>query len=240
MTLDQMQYLFVGLFGPLAIYIILRALPLQSPARWVLGVVLAAWFVLTAITPLRPVGPFPGALFGIALPVVVVGLIMGFTPTVRHVIVGMNVPLLVGLHSTRLIGGFFVLLHAEGRLSNPFAMIAGWGDVLAATLAIPAAIIAWNAKPGWEKWVLAWSVIGFIDFMSAVGLGITSQPGSPLRVFFEAPGTAILGQLPWRFIPNFFVPLYIMIHIALFIRLAPAVFGRRSESPPGALATHGG
>jgi hypothetical protein len=120
------------------------------------------------------------------------------------------------------------LLALEGRLSNPFAFYAGWGDILAATLAIPAALIAWRAKEGWEKWVLSWNVIGFVDFVSAVSLGTTSATGSPLQLFFEAPGTGILGELPWRFIPSYFVPLYIMIHIALFIRLVPAVFGKAS------------
>ncbi|MGL4404595.1 MAG: hypothetical protein ACRCT6_02475, partial [Notoacmeibacter sp.] len=114
-------------------------------------------------------------------------------------------------------------------LSNPFAFYAGWGDILAALLAIPAALIAWRAKEGWERWVLVWNVLGFTDFMFAVSLGVTSTAGSPLQLFFEAPGTGILGDLPWRFIPSYFVPLYIMIHVALFIRLVPAVFGSRKN-----------
>jgi hypothetical protein len=101
-----------------------------------------------------------------------------------------------------------------------------------ATLAIPAAVIAWHARPGWERWVLGWNVIGFADFISAVTLGVLSQPGSPLRIFFDAPGTALLGELPWRFIPSYFVPLYLMVHIALFVRLVPAVFDRRRNPQP--------
>jgi hypothetical protein len=230
--LDLVQYVFMAISAPVALYVLLRALPLNRAQSWSLGVFLTGWFLLTALTQIPRVGPFPGALFGIVLPVLGLSIFLMLNPGARAIIAGAKVPLLVGLHTTRLAGGLFILLAAEGRLSNPFAAIAGWGDILAATLAIPAAIIAWRARPGWETWVLAWNVIGFLDFMSAIGLGITSQPASPLRLFFEMPGTAILGELPWRFIPSFFVPLYIVIHVALFIRLVPAVFRRPVAAHP--------
>jgi hypothetical protein len=226
-TLDLVQSVFMATCAPVALLVLLRALPLERNQSWTLALVLSTWFVLTALTPIPQVGRFPGALFGIVFPVLAVSIFLIMSPVARSMIAGANVPMLVGLHVTRLAGGLFILLAAEGRLSNPFAAIAGWGDILAAATAVPAAIMAWRARVGWEKWVLAWNVIGFLDFMSAITLGITSQPGSPLRLFFDEPGTAILGQLPWRFIPSFFVPLYIMIHVALFVRLVPAVLSRR-------------
>jgi hypothetical protein len=218
-NLDLIQWVFMITCAPLALYALLRALPMAPHQSWILAAVLIAWFALTALTSVPGVGRIPGALFGILLPVVVVSAFLVLSPFARGVIARAHVPLLVSLHVTRYAGGLFILLAAEGRLANPFAMIAGWGDVLAASLAIPAAVIAWRARPGWEMWVLAWNVIGFLDFMSAISLGVTSQPGSPLQLFFAEPGTAILGELPWRFIPSFFVPLYLMIHVALFIRL---------------------
>ncbi len=225
MTLDVLMHGFVLFCGPLAILVIVKAFPLPAQAAHGLTAVLISWLLFTALGTVPRLGPFPGALFGILLPVVLAGLCMALLPSVRAVIMQADVPLLVALHVTRVAGGLFILLHAQGRLSDPFASIAGWGDLLAAGLAIPAAIIAWRARPGWEHWVLGWNVIGFADFISAVTLGVLSQPGSPLRLFFEAPGTALLGELPWRFIPSYFVPLYLMIHIALFVRLVPAVLG---------------
>jgi hypothetical protein len=67
--------------------------------------------------------------------------------------------------------------------------------------------------------VLAWNIFGLADFITAVGLGIASQPNSPLQIFASSPGTAVLAALPWRFIPSFFVPLFILTHVALFVRL---------------------
>lgn len=209
--------------GPIAIAIIILALPLDVRTRWIVASVLGAWFLFTIFVAVRSVGPVPGALPGIVIPIIVAVAVYIFSPLAQRAVLGANVPLLVGLHATRVIGGAFILLHAAGRLSNPFAAAAGWGDLLAAFLAIPAAIVAYRQLAGWEKWVFAWNVIGFVDFVSAVTFGLTSQPGSPLQLFREPPGTALLSDLPWRLIPFFFVPLYIIIHAALFIRLWPAL-----------------
>ncbi len=232
MSLDLIMYAFVLLCGPVAILVVVGAFPLTAPAARSLTAVLIGWLLFTGLASVPKVGPLPGALFGILLPVIVIASLMTLLPAVRAVIMQANVPMLVALHVTRVAGGLFIPLHAAGRLSDPFASIAGWGDLLAATLAIPAAIIAWRARPGWERWVLGWNVIGFLDFVSAVVLGVLSQPGSPLRLFFDAPGTALLGDLPWRFIPSYFVPLYLMIHVALFVRLVPSVFGEQGRRQP--------
>jgi hypothetical protein len=223
MNLDMLMLAFVLLCGPIAILVTVRSFPLERNAAQWLTAGLTGWLLFTALATVPRIGPFPGALFGILLPVIVVGWLIALVPAVRAIVMQANVPLLVALHTTRIAGGLFIPLHAAGRLSDPFANIAGWGDLLAATLAVPAAIIALRAQPGWEKWVFGWNVIGFLDFISAVTLGVLSQPGSPLMMFSAAPGTALLGELPWRFIPSYFVPLYLMIHIALFVRLWPAI-----------------
>jgi hypothetical protein len=222
MSLDLVQYIFMATCAPLAIATILWSISFSVPQRMAIGFILVAWFLLTAWTAIPSLGKLPGALFGIIFPVVLVSFFLIYSKTAARLINQMAVAPLVLLHVTRLAGGLFILLHAEGRLSDPFASIAGWGDILAATLAVPAANIAYRAKPGWQNWVLAWNVIGFADFISAITLGATSQVGNILQVFSEPPGTAVLGSLPWRFIPSYFVPLYMMIHVALFIRLLPA------------------
>jgi hypothetical protein len=219
MSLDNLMYAFVILCGPLAILAIVRAFPLKRDAEHWITAILIGWLLFTAVATVPRLGPLPSALFGILMPVVLVSGLIILLPSWRSLVMQANVPLLIALHITRVAGGLFIPLQAAGRLSDPFATVAGYGDLLAAILALPAAVIAWRARAGWEKWVLGWNVIGFLDFLSAVTLGILSQPGSPLRVFLDMPGTALLGELPWRFIPSYFVPLYLMIHVALFVRL---------------------
>jgi hypothetical protein len=221
---DALGYVWlIVLGGPFIIAVTALALPLDAKSRWIVASVLGAWFLFTLATPFPALGPVPGPLLGIAIPIVAAVVLYFTSPPAQRAVAGVNVPYLVGLQATRVAGGLFILLHAAGRLSNPFAAAAGWGDLLAAGLAIPAAVIAYRQVEGWEKWVLAWNVIGLLDFVSAVTFGLTSQPGSPLQVFMEPPGTAILADLPWRTIPGFYVPLFIIAHIALFIRLWPAL-----------------
>jgi hypothetical protein len=164
------------------------------------GSVLGAWFLFTIFVAIPSVGSVPGALIGIVVPVLGALLLYFVSPLAQRAVAGANVAFLVGLHASRVAGGAFLLLHTAGRLSNPFAAAAGWGDLLTAFLAIPAAIVAYRKLAGWERWVFAWNVIGFVDFMSAVTFGLTSEPGSPLQVFTDPPGTA------WRLIPGFFGP----------------------------------
>jgi hypothetical protein len=222
--LDAVGYIWlIVLGGPFIIAVTVLALPLDARTRWIVASVLGAWFLFTVFTAFPSVGRVPGALLGIVIPVLAAVVFYVFSPQAQRVVAGVKVPYLVGLHATRVAGGAFILLHSAGRLSNPFAAAAGWGDLLAASLAIPAAIIAYRQLEGWEKWVFAWNVIGLLDFVSAVTFGLTSQPGSPLQVFMESPGTAILADLPWRMIPGFYVPLFIIAHLALFIRLWPAL-----------------
>jgi hypothetical protein len=219
MNLDHVQYVFMFTVFPIAVIAITSSLQVSSAARIRIALGLSLWFGFTYLATVPNVGRVPGALFGIIFPVVIVSAYMLLNRTARIVIVQMSLAPLVALHVTRIAGGLFILLFWEGRLSNPFAYIAGGGDLLSAALAIPAVIIAYRGKPGWERWLLAWNLIGFSDFIVAITLGMTSQPGSPFQIFNDLPGTSVLGEMPWRFIPSYFVPLYMMIHVALFIRL---------------------
>jgi hypothetical protein len=230
--LDALGYVLLVAILPLILLPIVFALPLTARVRWALGAVLVAWFVWTALASRS------GALAGMVLPVVVATIIILTSSQVRAVIAGANVSWLIAVQVSRLAGASFLLLHDAGRLANPFAVIAGWGDITAAVLAVPAAIIAYRAGPGWHYWVLSWNIIGFVDFLSAVFLGATSQPGSPIQLFTELPGAAVLGELPWRFIPGYYVPLFLIIHIALFVRLwQEAALSRHRHATSPSVAT---
>lgn len=219
MTLDAFQYILMYLAFPLAVLAITLSLKLKMTQNLWIALVLTLWFALTAYAQVPSIGRIPGALFGILIPVLLVSGFLIWNNAVNSALLKMSVFPIIALHVTRLAGGLFIPLAWDGRLSKPFGYIAGGGDILAALFAIPMAVIAWRGKAGWVKWLLAWNVFGIADFMLAIGLGITSQPNSPLQILTSLPGTAILGELPWRFIPSYFVPLYILTHVALFVRL---------------------
>ena len=165
MSLDIFMYCFVVIVTPVIIFTILRALKLEGAAFYKVGLVLVAWLIFTTLVNVPRLGPLPGAAFSIFIPILAFRIFYGRSAGVKSTLANASITALVAIHSTRLVGGLFIALHGEGRLSNPFAVIAGSGDMITAILAMPAAYIAWRNKTGWEFWVLAWNYIGFLDFV---------------------------------------------------------------------------
>jgi hypothetical protein len=63
-------------------------------------------------------------------------------------------------------------------------------------------------------------VIGVADLLIAVTLGVGSAADSPFRFIYEpVESGGTMAALPWTLIPAFLVPLYLLIHIAIFARL---------------------
>lgn len=202
--------------------------------RWLAGI-LIAWFGVTSFVAVPPVGPVPGTLFVIAIPVATAWLLMARNPTMVTRLDHTAVAGLVAIQISRLAGGGFVVLYEQGRLSAPFAIVAGWGDVITALIAIPVAVLALRQHRHWRRWVLIWNIIGTADFLLAIFLGSTSTAGSALQLFSGGPGVAIIGELPWRYIPAFYVPLFLSVHLAIFIWLASRAKRTQSLDTSGVL-----
>jgi hypothetical protein len=110
--------------------------------------------------------------------------------------------LLVGVHTVRLLGITFVILYAANRLPAPFAPVAGWGDIFVGATALPVAWLAYRRPANSRPIIWIWNLIGLVDLIAAVGLGVISSPG-PQRLIFAEPSSAIMATLPWLLIPGF-------------------------------------
>jgi hypothetical protein len=121
-------------------------------------------------------------------------------------------PTLVGLHGIRLIGLVFLWLGARGILAPMFAHLAGWGDVVAALIAL--GFVAFAVAPARAKWAYtAWNLFGLLDLLVAVSTAAwVVQQGL-------VPGVEPLLRLPLILVPLFIVPLLAASHIALFRRI---------------------
>jgi hypothetical protein len=205
--------------------------------RRVVGAALMLWFA--ALLTAGAAGAFAGERpllvgVGAATPLLAAAIATVVWPALRAGLDRVPLPALIAVHAVRGFGAFFVLLYAGGRMSGPFGPVAGWGDVAAA---VAAPLVAWFAArkvPSWHAIVLGWNALAMTDLFVAVGLGITSAPGSPLRLFEGDPGTALMGSLPWVLIPTFIVPLLVLIHVAVFRRVTAAAPVRRPS--PSAVA----
>jgi hypothetical protein len=157
-----------------------------------------------------------------ALPVLAAALAALLSARVRAALLGIPLTLLVGLNVMRIEGLFFLLLSAQGSLSGPFPESAGWGDILVGLTSIPLALVLARNPRGHRGWLLIWNLVGTLDLVSALTLGILSAPGAPFQQFGGAIGSTAIWTLPWSAIPTLLVPFYLVTHGIIFARLMRA------------------
>jgi hypothetical protein len=175
--------------------------------------------------------PIPVVGLMVIVPLIVVGAMAAFSANVRKTLSALPLPLLIGLNTMRIFTGAFMLLDAwQGRLSGPFPQSAGWGDIIAGLIAIPL-IAAARDLPGNRGAVLAWNILGTLDLVTAVALGVLSAPGSPQQMFGGTIGSTAMWSLPQSVVPTLLVPFYLIVHGIIFVRLSTG-FARVDEHAP--------
>ena len=204
----------------------ITTMPLSSAQKLTTVAVAGLWIGLAialATTGIYAATATPVPVVGVmvGLPVIAVGAATLLFPKVREALLALPVALLVGLNTLRILpGAFMVLLALQGRLSGPFPQSAGWGDIIVGLTAIP--LVAASARNLWgnRRAVLAWNMLGTLDLVAAVSLGVASAPGSPLQILGGAIGSEAMWSLPWSNIPTLLVPFYLITHGVIFAKLA--------------------
>ena len=126
---------------------------------------------------------------------------------------GLDVRSVLGLHLSRFVGFYFLLLNRRGELPYAFAVPGGWGDILVASLAL--LILLRIPVPEHRPHVLVgWNLLGFVDLLMVVG--------TAARLALADPGSMqALLRLPLSLLPTFLVPILIASHVLLFWRMRP-------------------
>jgi hypothetical protein len=143
--------------------------------------VLAAGGALLGNTGL--VGPVPPIGVVVLTPLVAVAVAVALSPALRRVLLALPTDLLIGLNTIRIIGVFFLLLMAQGRLGGPFPQSAGWGDIATGVAAPLVVLLLIRAHRGAPVIARVWNGFGALDLVAAVALGAMSADGAPLQVF---------------------------------------------------------
>lgn len=186
--------------------------PLSS-SRVVLGTLTWLLFALMAgaaglVAALPP--PFP-LLVLLGLVVGVLGLLRA-SRRFRAWALMVDIRALVLIHATRLVGAYFLMLHARGELPWAFAVPGGWGDITVAATAL--AVVAWaprRGSAGWSAFFL-WNATGFVDIALVVATATRLGMADPNSM--EA-----LTRLPLSLLPTFLVPIIVATHVVIFLRL---------------------
>jgi hypothetical protein len=77
-----------------------------------------------------------------------------------------------------------------------------------------APVIAWLSMRGWwgQRLALFWNVVGLLSLANIVTRAVLTAPG-PLNLIHAEVPNRMIGTFPFMFIPGFFVPLAVVLHV---------------------------
>ena len=178
---------------------------------WLGAAAAASYFLVLRRLP-------PLALTGISLTLAALTIAAALRiPPLRRWIESLDLRALVLIHVSRFVGVYFLFLHQRGDLPRAFAVPAGIGDVIVATMALPVALAPLADAPR-RRAIVIWNVVGFVSALLAL---VTMT-----RLNFSEPSLLVaLTRLPLSLYPTFLLPLLLAIHVILFVRT-----GANSES----------
>lgn len=188
-------------------------------AKLVAAVVLAVWFTLVFLSGaagafVTPPGtpPLP-ILVGVTLPVIVFLAAYRWSRAFRELVLAADLRFMMAIQAWRFAGLGFLALYAHAVLPAIFAWPAGLGDIAIGVTA-PWLLVALIRRPGFaaSRAFVVWNLLGVLDLVVAVGTGALAS-GFVAGVGGETT-TAPMTQLPLVLIPAYFVPVFIMLHLA--------------------------
>jgi len=195
----------------------------RDQTLWMTGAVLVGWLALATILAgfnVYQADPhrLPTIQYGIAVPIVIGGLVLWRSSTVSRLIDLVPQHGLVAVQLYRALGVIFLILYADGKLPGLFALPAGAGDLAVGLLAPIVALSAFRDQqtPAHSVWL--WNLLGIADLIVAVGTGFVTSP-SVVQPFTFDPPNELIAVLPLVLIPTFLVPLSILLHLMSLIKL---------------------
>jgi hypothetical protein len=200
--------------------------------KWWITAIVAVWFLLALGGSLAGVfapqdRPPLMLATAAAAPVVVFAFWYAISPAFRHLLRSVDLRLITLAQTWRVGGILFVILYYQGVLPGVFALPAGWGDF---AIGVTAPIIAWviSARDAFSRQLfLWWNSLGILDLVLAVSLG-TLASATSIGVLAGETTTQVMGAFPLSLIPTFFVPLFVILHLAALVRVSqvPALHAR--------------
>ena len=204
------------------------------------AVALAAWLAVVLI--LAATGAYTGApgqpplaVFGGAVvPLLLFAVAMRTWQAFRAFVLALDIRLIVAMQAWRYAGFGFIALYANHVLPGLFAWPAGLGD-MAIGMVAPLWIVALIRNP--EVVASArfrlWNALGILDFVIAF---TTATICAMTITDAGAVSIAPLGRLPLVLIPEFMVPVFVMLHIIALMRTKNGADEERGRNQRSELA----
>jgi hypothetical protein len=194
--------------------------------RWAALLVLSGWLLVRLVLAINSpsttniVSPYIPETFTLLALIGIVPLVI--SPVFRQVVREVPLSWLIGIHTTRLLGFVFLGLLDMKLMPDGFALPAGYGDILAALLALIAMNLLIRKSPLARGVAIVATVWGIIDFTIAIVTGTQYLP-----IFVRQLNLAGISPIYLNYIlliPAFAVPLLTLLHVYSLVRLfsAPA------------------
>jgi hypothetical protein len=203
-------------------------------AGWLVAAILTVWLVLVFLFGANELFVTQGGalpltlLLAATIPIIVFLAAFWISQQFRDFVLAIDLRLATGVQAWRFAGFGFLALYTNGLLPGYFAWPAGLGDI-AISITAPLVIVALIRQTRFaaSKTFVAWNVLGILDLIVAVGMGALAP-----RLFINVAGavtTAPMAHLPLVLIPAYFVPMFIILHLAALFQarhLAGSLSGR--------------
>ncbi len=205
---------------PTLIFILLALLVIFKSTNWkiflISGVVLFIWF--GGVVWLGKLGFFaknplfaPNILLAFLILFDILRRLLSST-AIKNFVESVSIPLLTVIQTYRIMGYVFFTLYQQQLLPAIFAFPAGIGDIIVGVTAPIVAIIYFLKKPYAKQTVFIWNIIGIIDLIIALGVGILVFP-RPVQFIPMAISTEQFSLYPLVMIPLFAVPISLVLHL---------------------------
>jgi hypothetical protein len=186
--------------------------------RQLVWAALAVWFA--AVFAIGAAGGFaqpPGVpplrlLAGFTLPIAAFLAAYYGSRAFRELVLGADLRLLTAVQGWRAGGLGFLALYTYGVLPGLFAWPAGLGDIaLGLTAPWVASALARDPAFAGTRRFAVWNLLGILDLVVAVSMGAL---GSGVVPGLTEVLTTPMAGLPLVLIPTYFVPIFVVLHLA--------------------------
>ena len=138
----------------------------------------------------------------------------------------LDLRLLTMLQSWRVVGAAFFFLYSFDVLPGGWAFPGAFGDIAIGVTAPVFAMALVAGKPLPTSTFVGWNLLGILDFVTALVLGIALA--GPLGLNSGEITVHPLTVLPLSLFPTFIVPIFLLIHLITLIQVAKRVESSRS------------
>ncbi len=160
--------------------------------------------------------PNIGLLF---VPLAIGLTLLASSQTFQKIVDALWMPGLIAVQFFRLLGVYFLILHAQGLMPAEFAFPSGYGDILIGLTAPIVGYLYFCKKSYSKQLAFLWNYVGILDLVLAIVLGFFTSPSAYQLLAHELPN-ALLFAFPLALVPTFAVPLSILLHFFSLRKLA--------------------